>query len=490
MRTAAAALTLISVAVVAGYVTVSAWAETEPTVDNLQWTDCGERLQCATLPVPVDWADPDGTTTEINLARIPAAGDSQGSLIANFGAGNSTSILRQPPPAVARLAESFDLVVFDPRGLGQADNGTLVECPTAPAPLYGLMDARSEADWTAHAEINTEYDTGCQQAAGDGFAGLNSWQIAHDLDRLREVLGESHLRYFGNSYGGAYAQAYISLFPERVGSVVVDGVPDHTQPDLAAWLENYALAGEQQLTEFDQWCAGRPGCAAHEIGVIETFDRLAEQVRRAPLPAPGAGDGAELSEAEFFSVIHKVVTMPPVWPQLAVDMSQALDGDASGLATWVEQPDPDEPGYLQAALLCHDFMPRTPDFAEAMAIEAELKQVAPRLGWVELRFELARCNGISSLPAYPPAPLEVEELAPVLVLIGDVDNNTPHLGAENVAGQLPGAGVVRHGDGHAAFMHGNSCLGDHVIDYFESGTVPPSGATCPGELVDRFPDRP
>jgi len=442
------------------------------------------------MTVPVDWADPSGATTSINLAKVPAAGESHGSLIANFGAGNSTSVLRQPPPAVLRLAESFDLVVFDPRGLGQADNGTLVQCEMAPAPLYGLVDAKSEADWAAHAATNAEYDAGCRQAAGDLFAGLNSWQIAHDIDALREALGESELRYFGNSYGGSYAQAYISLFPERVGGMVIDGVPDHTQARLADWLENYALASEQQLSEFDQWCAGRSGCAANEVGVIETFDRLAERAAEAPLPAPGAGEGATLSEGEFLGVVHKVMTMPPVWPQLAVDLSEALDGDAAGLLKWVDRPSPDEPGYLQAALLCHDFMPRTPDYAEAVSIENDLKQIAPRLGWLEVRFEVARCNGMSGAAAYPPAPLLVEELAPVMVVVGDVDNNTPHLGSENVASQLPGASVIRHGDGHAAFMHGNSCLGDHVVAYYESGTIPPSGATCPGELVDRFPDRP
>lgn len=466
----------------------------------LPWQDCGGGVQCATMTVPVDWTRPAEPTTVLNLAKLPARHPQRrlGALIANFGAGNSTSVLHGPrPPVLTELTEWFDVVVFDPRGLGQADNGTLVRCPERPAPIDGLVLARTAADWQAHARANAAYDKSCREAAGAAYQGLTSWQIAHDLEAIRAALGEEKLRYFGNSYGTTYGQAYAELFPTRVARMYLDGVADHTQRRLEDWLRNYAITQERQLLRFRDWCEergadqpaadGASGCPLYGSDAAKVWDELVARARRAPLPAPGAGQGRTVTVNQLFA--GALVGMnPPRWPTLARAMAKARDGDASDFLTALAAPPPEAFGSVQPALLCHDFMPDLPDYREFLAIEHRLRRVAPRFGWIEGRYELGRCLGVGKEPAYQPHPLRAPGLSPVLVTIGEVDNTTANRGAAHLASQLPGGRALWHGDGHVAYLLGNRCLATHAHRYLTAGTLPPAGARCPAELLSQLPN--
>ncbi|MFD0477663.1 hypothetical protein ACFQ0B_62860 [Nonomuraea thailandensis] len=116
------------------------------------------------------------------------------------------------------------------------------------------------AAWRAHARDNAAYDRSCRIAAGPAYAGLTSWQVAHDLDAVRAALGQPRLRYFGNAYGAVYGQAYLKLFPRRVERMYLEGVPDHGEPGVGRRLIAHARAAERQLASFRAWCAGRLGC--------------------------------------------------------------------------------------------------------------------------------------------------------------------------------------------------------------------------------------
>jgi pimeloyl-ACP methyl ester carboxylesterase len=372
----------------------------------------------------------------------------------NLGAGNGTNaMLGQVPPSLRELARHFDVVVFDPPGLGRADNDTLVKCAQAPS-VYGLVRDPSEAGWTAQKQANAAYDASCRESAV--YKHLTSWQIANDLDALRSALGENKLRYLGNSYGTSYGQAYASHFGSRVERMYLDGVADHTQPDLTAWLTNHARTQEAQLLRFRDWCAASVSCALHGTDAAAVWDKLVAN-----------------GQAQVGMLIGLT---PPRWPELA----SALAGGRFPL-----EPPPEPFGSVQPALLCHDFIPDVPDYQEFLAIEKRLREVAPRVGWLAGRMQIGRCVGISGDPSYAPRPIDARGLPPILVGIGDLDNNTPNLGAARVAEQLPGARALWHGDGHAAYLLGNKCLAGHVQTYFIDGVLPPPGTRCPAELAPR-----
>lgn len=487
---AVSALTLLA--------TTTPTAQAQAAPPQLSWTNCGQGAQCATLRVPADWRRPHGATTTVDVARIPARDPARrtGTLIGNLGSGNSTGIALQVPPiiepAIRKLTERLDLVLIDPRALGRTPGSTRFDCAATPGPYNGLVVAKNEADWQAHAAAGAKYLDSCRQQMGELFGGLNSWQATHDLEALRIALGEQRLRYFGNSYGTVIGQTYAALFPDRVQRMYLDGVADHTQRRLEDWLRNYALAQERHFGHFRDWCAQRQGCYLHGQDALAVWDELVARATRAPLPAPSLGPGKTVDLHHLYAGAL-VGVRPPTFPVLAKAMALARDGDAGMFLTDLTY-DGDlnaNPGKSAHSLtLCNDFIPDPPGYQEFTAIERRLKQLAPRFGWLEGRFEVARCLGISGGAAFPPQPLRIRELAPVLVGIGELDNNTNNIGAAHVATQLPGARTLWHGDGHAAFLLGNTCLREHVAGYLTDGLLPPPGARCPGELMAKVPDRP
>ncbi|WP_410657515.1 alpha/beta hydrolase [Amycolatopsis sp. lyj-112] len=475
--------------VIAGVLALAAHPASAAPHPALDWRDCGESTQCAVLTVPVDWADPGGAATGIDVVRVRAKDPARrtGTVVANLGAGNSTAGILGPRPApiqtwLDELTERLDVVVFDPRGLGRTVGDTQIACPRPPASIVGLVRNQTEAGWQTQVQENAAYDAGCRQAAGPAFSGLDSWQMAHDLDAIRAALGEPKLRYFGNSYGTTYGQAYAELFGDRLERLYLDGVADHTRTRLEDWLASYARTQERQLLHFRDWCERTTSCALRGRDAAKVWDDLVATARRAPIPAPEAGQGRTATVGDLFAGALVGMT-PPRWPALAQAIAKARTGNASDFHTVLQYPPNGPIGSVQSATLCHDFMPALPTYAQFVHIERRLKTLAPRFGWIEGRFELGRCAGVPGDPAYPPHPLSAPGAPPALVTIGELDNNTSNLGAAHVAGQLPRARAVWHGDGHAAYLLGNTCLREHGNAYLVDGVLPPPGTFCPGELA-------
>ncbi|MEU4835160.1 alpha/beta fold hydrolase [Streptosporangium sp. NPDC023615] len=455
---------------------------------RLVWRECGDGLRCAELVVPVDWADPGGPRTSVHVAKLPATGRSIGPLVVNFGGpGTSTSMLRPssdpdlPPELPALLKElrgRFDVVAIDPRGLSEPRSGRAVSCAEPAASPFGLISARTRRDWDTHAARNAAHQESCRKTVRSAWYGLTSWNVAHDLDALRAALGQERLRYAGNSYGTVYAQAYLELFPQRVGRMYFDGTADHTQPELEPWLRNYALTQERHLTLFRDWCARRADCALHGRDAGRAWDELVARARRAPLPASA---GRTVHEGPLYAGAVKGMN-PALWPLFATAIRKALDGDAANFLTELA---PDRGGSsVGEDSLCNDFMPALPTYEEFQGIEAGLREIAPRFGWIEGRYELGRCWGRAGGASWAPHPLRVKDLPPVLFAIGELDNNTNHLGQLHVAEQIPSARVLWHGDGHASWA-GNTCLRRHVHAYLTEGVLPGRGTRCPAERIHR-----
>ncbi|MDX3099305.1 alpha/beta fold hydrolase [Nonomuraea angiospora] len=457
---------------------------------GLVWKDCGDGLRCANLVVPVDWADPGGPKTAVHVAEAPATGKSMGPLIINLGGpGTTTAILRpkntaDTPPEwpilLKQLRSRFDVIAIDPRGLSEPGSGAkTVNCAEPDASIYGLISARTKQDWDAHAAQNAAHQASCRKTAGAAWRGMTAWNVAHDLDALRAELGQDKLIYAGNSYGTVYAQAYLELFPQRVGRMYFDGTADHTQQEFEPWLRNYARTQERQLTRFRDWCARRSDCALHGRDAGKAWDELVARVRRAPLPASA---GRKVTEGQLYAAAIKGMN-PPRWPLLATAIRKALDGDAGNFLAAELAPDTGN-SYVSQDSLCNDFMPKLPTYEEFQGIEARLREIAPRFGWIEGRLELGRCWGRSGGASWAPHPLRVKNVPPVLFAIGELDNTTNYLGQQHVAEQISSARVLWHGDGHGSWAS-NSCLRRHVFAYLTTGALPAPGTRCPAERIQK-----
>ncbi|SEH03851.1 TAP-like protein [Nonomuraea solani] len=456
---------------------------------RLVWRACGDGLRCADLVVPVDWADPGGPRTSVHVAKLPATGASAGPLIVNFGGpGTSTAMFRRtddpdaPPELPALLDElrsRFDVIAIDPRGLSEPQSRKKVSCAEPSASIFGLLLARTKQDWDAHAATNAAHQESCRKAAKSAWHGMTAWNVAHDIDALRAALGQEKLVYAGNSYGTVYAQAYLELFPQRVGRMYFDGTADHTQQEFEPWLRNYARTQERHLTRFRDWCARRTDCALHGRDAGKAWDELVARVRRAPLPA---SSGRTVHEGQLYAGAINGMN-PAKWPKFATAIRKALDGDAGNFLAELK---PVEGGSSVGQIsLCNDFMPKPPTYEEFQAIEARLRQIAPRFGWLEGRFELGRCWGLSGGASWAPHPLRVTgDVPPILFAIGELDNNTNYLGQRHVAEQVPSARVLWHGDGHASWAT-NLCLRRYANAYLISGKLPEPGTRCPAERIQK-----
>ena len=187
----------------------------------------GVELECATLPVPLDHEDPDGETIDIALARVPATDPDEriGSLVFNPGGPGGSGIDFLSSAAVAvptEISERFDLVGFDPRGVGAStarrvrhrDRRQHRRC-SKPATTTAGTHSLDEADGQCR------HLPGRRRSTLAPYVGTNN--AARDLDLIREALGDEQLSYVGFSYGTRLGATYAELFPENVRALVLDG---------------------------------------------------------------------------------------------------------------------------------------------------------------------------------------------------------------------------------------------------------------------------
>ncbi len=219
-----------------------------PTVDaselkrfytqSLDWTDCGSG-KCTRVMVPVDYADPSGKTMHLAVKVVPALGDGGRSLFLNPG-GPGASGIRYAEYLAGKISPEvrahYDLVNVDPRGVGKS---TPVDCVSDEA-FEGF--SASDPDPDTPAEIKSfreryrKLGEGCVRRSGAVAAHISTEEVARDFDVLRSLLGHRKLDWFGFSYGTAIGATYATLFPERVGRMVLDGAVDPSQGVIDAGM--------------------------------------------------------------------------------------------------------------------------------------------------------------------------------------------------------------------------------------------------------------
>lgn len=221
-------------------------------------------VECAWLDVPADYGDPRGDTAQVAVSRVAARGDSIGPLVFNPGGPGSTGVLGAIGLSVllaeSRIGESFDLIGFDPRGVGATTPA--VDCYSASGttrgdelfPLLGLRPALTESDTRAVVER-------CADGSGglEALAQLGTRTTAKDMDVLRAALGEDKLTYLGQSYGTRLGAVYAEEFPGNVRAMVLDGAFD---PELGT-VDRFATSYAGFQASFDAIaasCAQDPGC--------------------------------------------------------------------------------------------------------------------------------------------------------------------------------------------------------------------------------------
>jgi pimeloyl-ACP methyl ester carboxylesterase len=502
---------LVAIVAVVACVASTAAAHRHPSpVPVLVWSDCGDGLRCATASVPLDHDHPDGRHIALAVAKLPA-GDSQrriGTLFVNNGGpGNSVlEFMRGDVRSVvpAEVQARFDIVGFDPRGVGAS---TPVRCFTdteAQRAALGSLPAFpvSAEEIAAATAAARELGRACRARNGALLDHVGTADVARDLDLLRGAVGDGGLSYAGYSYGGLIGLAYAQLHPDRVRSMVLDATPDPT-----AWFGTNAtrrepfsvrvdshLAAADALAYFADSCqaAGPQQCALASDDTRGTLDALLARLKQGPiavdLPAGPAGPGGptEITYAFVVDGLRGGLQFPPIWADLA-GLLHLVDLAATSPSAPRHEPDDAASGAddydnrreAQLAVACSETRnPHDPRRWPSIAAhaDAEAAYFGADFAWLSLP--------CASWPARAADPVQWDTYpspaGPILFLNSQHDAASTLERASGLASRVPGGRLLTlDGAGHPASFLGSDCVARAVTTSLIDRQLPPPGARCP-----------
>jgi pimeloyl-ACP methyl ester carboxylesterase len=446
----------------------------------LEWRPCGA-IECATLAVPLDYSQPGGRQIDLALGRQKAKDqtDRIGSLLIDPGGPGASGVeFLRLVVLPQEIRDRFDIVGFDPRGVG---NSSPLHCQGDVEKLAGLEpNPRSSAQWREIESAWRAFADGCGRHGGDLLAHLGTANVARDMDQIRGALGEPKLTYLGYSYGTAIGAVYADLFPDHVRALVLDGVLDTSLSSDQEALEQ-ALGFEGALEHYLAACRAQQCLTANPADPAAALQELLSRAERAPIPAPSADRAAGPGEV-LLAVVASLYS-DRAWPRLNAALNRGLAGDASGLIRLVDdligrRPDGsfDNSFDILNAVSCIDqVFARDPAHYEALA--AQMATVAPHFG------SLFGAGGLACAfwPA-PASPLQIPrgQGAPPILVIGTTgDPATPYAQAVAVSERLESAVLLTfRGEGHTAYLRGNQCIDSAVDAYLLSLQTPSADTAC------------
>ncbi|MFI6499857.1 alpha/beta hydrolase [Nonomuraea typhae] len=469
-RVVLAALTLLS----------AACAPTPPP--SLTWSDCGDGFQCTRLQVPLDHANPASNRISISVIRLPATGDRIGSLLVNPGGPGVSGIdyTRAAPAIFPQSVRSrFDIVGFDPRGVGQS---TPITClPDAELAAFIAMDPTPDtpAERTALEKASKAFARACQSRSGTLLPHVSTTDAARDMDLLRAALGEEKLTYLGKSYGTYLGAAYAHLFPARVRAMVLDGGIDPTLSRERLNLDQ-AIAFETAYAEYARTCPRSTTCPfTTEESAQSTLHTLLKSTDKAPLSSEQTRPVPEsLTTLGLLAPLYDRTT----WPILSESLTQAQSGDGTLLLTSADSlVGRNEDGTYTnqtesgLAITCAD-TPH-PTAGELTRAASESTRSAPNFG-PYIMWSTLPCAYWPTRPTPPTTP-KAPGTPPLLTIGTTRDPATPYHWSQSLTDHLQSATLLTYeGDGHTAYSNGSTCIDNHVNRYLTTLTTPPRGTRC------------
>ena len=479
---------------------------TTPPVPQLNWNPCStDGAVCAAAQVPLDYADPAGAQTFVVLARYPVNPATKiGTVFVNFGGPGVSGVTRLIQSGFgvtlrALLKGRFDVIAFDPRGVGYSDpiqcfdtEGDRAAFGSA-LPVFPYLDAQERPYFDTSSSL-----AGICLGRGQPIAmHMSTADVARDLDLLRQAVGDDRITYLGFSYGSYLGNTYANMYPDKVRALVIDGVLNPLIWTIGRQISSDRVAAAAVADEFNRLCdeaaainpmyclmSGPQGAAA-------TYLAVAESIKLTPVVLP---NGVLYTYDKLIAQTVGCMYTPEQWPACAnfvAFLASALRGD-SGAA---EQAAATLRGIVDdwrmadngraynnqfdasLSVMCSDTQYRAP-FANYAALDgwvAKGSMFGPYWWWLNVP-----CADWPLSPDRYAGPWTARTSAPVLVVGNYFDPATDYAGAQAAAKWLKSARLLSYsGWGHCAFPRGNACVVGYVVRYLFDGSLPPEGTVCP-----------
>ncbi|MEU0966733.1 alpha/beta hydrolase [Streptomyces sp. NPDC005917] len=478
------------------------------TAQKLDWTNCpapdeaegdggtpspppgGGAWQCATMKAPLDWSQPKGDTIGLALIRATASGDASkriGSLIFNFGGPGGSGVTTLPAFGAdyTALRARYDLVSFDPRGVGRSDP---VECESdAQLDNYFQQDGTPEtrAERTQLINRTKQFNAACEKNSKTILPHVRTIDAARDMDLMRQVLGDERLHYFGISYGTELGGVYAHLFPKNVGRAVFDAVVDPTQnPEQSSLAQ--AKGFQLALDNFAEDCTSKTTeCPIGDTpqDVKGRIAKLLTDLDKKPIPGILP---RQLTQTAATSGIAQSLYSKDFWEYLTEGLEEAYDGDGKILMLLSDSMNGRSPNgeysnitAANIAINCADEKPRyTADYVQRRL--PQFRAASPLFGDY-LAWGMVSCTDWPVPGAADHPDVSAPGSAPILVVGNTGDPATPYEGAKKMVealGKGVGMELTYKGQGHGAYDSKNKCVQSAVNGYLLEGKAPKAGSVC------------
>jgi pimeloyl-ACP methyl ester carboxylesterase len=447
----------------------------------------GFTFDCGKVAVPQDWHHPDnGKTFIIAVARARAAKQTGriGSLLMNPGGpGGSgiellTNIASTMPAAVT---QRFDLVGFDPRGVGHSSPVKCLSTANEDAVFAAEPDPKTQAEFDQVVALNKTIGDECGAKYKDQLALYSTEQSARDIDALRQGVGDAKTNYLGFSYGTLLGATYAQLFPKNIRAMVLDGAVDPKQGYVAG-AESQAAGFEHAFGNFAKWCKENAStCPIADDPQGEVLKAM-DDARKNPITD---SSGRVATAGMIMVAVSSAMYTQQYWQPLATTFGLLQQGDPRGVFVLADayterQQDGTYNNLFDVfdTVSCADAQ-NLPTLNEIRQDQVKWRQKYPLFGG-------SMAVGMVSCVVWPnqhdPYPTGKAEGAPPIIVVGTTgDPATPYAQTAKLANML-GVGEVLtwQGEGHTAYPQ-TPCISNAVDGYLINLKTPPANTVCPAK---------
>ena len=482
---------------------------------TIDWEDCSDGtspFQCGTVTVPLDYEHPDGRTITIAVRKLPASDSDaeHGSLFINPGGPGASGVAMMQvmaPMFTEELRGAYDIIGFDPRGVGQS---TPITCWTNDEIKQHLANPSDDAGPTDPLKGVTYKNVPAQDKIDRGAANaarcaqhsqvpelldhVGTHDVARDLDILRATNGNAKLNYLGISYGTRIGAIYADLFPDRVGRVVLDSAMDPSKRSGGEIRAEQITFSEGALRQYVEHCQAQNGCPLtgstdEAIAQLTTF---VDGLDKNPLTAPGSNVTVNTENAT--AIVQQYAVEKPDWEALTAMLNPAMNKRDGTLMVKAKQSVPDlspettveeavssaNSEVMFGAVICNDYPDTGGTASDWDAQAAAEKKSYPFFGGTSNAME-AYCRGWGHRGQIPPQETHAEGSDPILVVGLTNDSRTLYPWAQSLSNQLDNGHLLTvEGYGHGAFGT-NNCATTAITGFLVDGTMSADGTTCAAE---------